>query len=769
MTLLDTSNIRTILFSISLILLATMPSFAGSGNSVSRYDVVWHSKGTNENSSMPLGNGDIGLNVWTEQNGDIVMLIAKSDAWGGNGELLKLGRVRVSLDPNPFADSSSFTQTLKLETGDVELREGGNDLRIWVDANNPAIHLDLHTEIPVKMKAEAEIWRTKKYHLDQHAVSQAGFFAWQSDPDGLTFYPDTLLPATDSSVSWCHFNVHSIYPMVFKKEHLGNLLSRYPDPLMHRCFGVTMKGRGFVSVNGHTLLSSKPSRAEHLVLYALTEQTASPGSWRADLDRKIGEVDAVGLNDSWKAHVDWWKQFWNRSWINVTGTPPAEEVSQGYAMQRFMTACAGRGAQPIKFNGSLFTVGQDLPADSSSTEAIHDPDYRKWGACYWNQNTRLIYWPLITSGDYDLIRPWFNMYVKALPLAEDRTRDYFHHGGAAFIETMYFWGLPNINDFGWNNPGDELESPWMRYHIQGGLEVVAQMLDYYEHTEDVRFLRKSLLPMADAVVTFYDKHYGRDADGKILLKPAQSIETYQVTAVNPTPDIAGLKCILPQLLALPARLTNHKERRLWRTVRNELPPIPVGTTAKGKIPPEGVGDPDGTPVILPAEHYGKPRNVENPELYTVFPYRLYCVGKPGLRLAVNTFRARLFPFKKCWGQDGMEGALLGLTAEAESTVVTEFTSYGSQRFRWFWSRNNDWIPDMDNGGAGMMTLQLMLMQCDGRQIRLLPAWPKDWSADFKLHAPYRTIVEGHVEDGRVTKLVVVPEERAKDVIVVDRK
>jgi hypothetical protein len=37
-------------------------------------EVTWPTLGTNENSSMPLGNGDVALNVWTEQNGDIVLL-----------------------------------------------------------------------------------------------------------------------------------------------------------------------------------------------------------------------------------------------------------------------------------------------------------------------------------------------------------------------------------------------------------------------------------------------------------------------------------------------------------------------------------------------------------------------------------------------------------------------------------------------------------------------------------------------------------------------
>ncbi len=749
-----------------IFMLAAMASSAQQNDFAAASNVTWRFLGTNENDSMPLGNGDIALNVWTEQNGDIVLLLAKSDAWNENGQLLKLGRVRVSLTPNPFTSTGACTQTLKLEAGEVQIQCGKNLAWLWVDANHPVVHVEVQSEQPVQMEAKTELWRTNNYHLDQRAVSRAGFFEWGNNPDGLDFEADTTLSPRDNQVAWCHFNSHSIYPLVFQKEHLESLLPKYPDPLLHRCSGVAMKGSGLKDAGQLTLKSSAAAKSFRLDLYALTEQTDSPEAWLTSSNQKIKAVEAINIRAAWKAHQQWWADFWNRSWIHVSGTPEAGSVCQSYAIQRYLTACAGRGAQPIKFNGSLFTVGHDLPEGQSSTENNHDPDYRAWGSSFWNQNTRLIYWPLIATGDNDLLAPWFNMYVQALPLAKDRTQLYFHHGGGAFIETIYFWGLPNVNDFGWNNPGPELQSEWMRYHVQGGLEVLAQMLDRYDYTQDAAFAKNTLLPMADAVITFYDEHWKRGADGKILMSPAQSIETYQVDAVNPTPDVAGLMSVLPRLLALPAELSTDAQRNLWAKVRKDSPPLPMGTTANGKLPPQGQGDPDGKRVILPAQKYGVPKNRENPELYAVFPYLLYGVGKPDLEMARDTFNARIYPFGKCWGQDGIEAALLGLTAEAKNSLLEEFTSYGNQRFKWFWSKNSDWIPDMDNGGAGMMTLQLMLMQCDGKRIQLLPAWPDDWTADFKLRAPYETTVEGHVEHGKVSGLKVAPARRAKDVVVV---
>src|SRR5258708_1173333 len=273
-----------------------------------------------------------------------------------------------------------------------------------------------------------------------------------------------------------------------------------------------------------------------------------------------------------------------------------------------MTACGGRGGQPIKFNGSLFTVGHDLPIGTNSSENNHDPDFRAWGNSFWNQNTRLMYWPLIATGDNDLLAPWFNLYVQALPLVKDRTQTLFHHEGGAFIETIYFWGLPNVNDFGWKNSGPELQSEWMRYHIQGGLEVLAQMLDRYDYTLDVDFAQKILLPMADATITYYDQHWKRDSDGKILMEAAQALETYQKTAANPTPDGAGLMSVLPRLLSLPSGLASPERTNLWTKVLKDIPPLPKGTTVGGRLPPKGLGDPNGKPVILPAQKYSKPQN-----------------------------------------------------------------------------------------------------------------------------------------------------------------
>ena len=734
---------------------------------VTSYDVTWTTLGRNENDSMPIGNGDFAANLWTEQNGDLLLLVSKADAWTELNKLVKLGRVRVQLTPNPFPGAADFKQSLRLEDATVEIRSDGNIVEVWVDANHPVLHVRAKLDRPTTMRAVVELWRTKSHPYDEVSPDKGGLFGLGNHSIPLDFEADTVLPPGPAQVAWFHFNEASVFPIVLHEQHLESLAQKYPDPLQHRCFGAALTGPGLVSDGERALKSAVPAQDIRLDLTALTTtKTESPEAWHAQLSALLEEESRTEPMAARAAHEQWWRDFWNRSWIHVSGTPDADKVSQGFIIQRYMMAASSRGTLPTKFNGGLFTVGHDMRGAVESTPDNHNPDFRLWGGSYWNQNNRLLYWPLIQTGDFDLLKPWFDMYLHALPLAKDRTQAYFHHPGAAFIETIDFWGLPNLNDFGWNNPTDEVESRFMRYHIQGGLEVLAQMLDVYDMTQDARFAREDVIPYGDAIVSYYGQHWPRDAKGKIKMAPAQSLETYQLDAINPTPDIAGLRHVLPRLLGLPHAITSADQRANWQNILDSLPLTPTGKTAHGKVPPLGHGDPDGKQIILPAEKYGETENVENPELYVVFPYRAYGLGKPDLALPRGTFAARLFPQDTCWGQDGFEAAMLGLTDVAQQAAVHEFTNYGDQRFLWFWRPAHDWIPDLDNGGAGMMTLEAMLIQADGKRIQLLPAWPRQWTADFKLHAPYHTTISGHVENRRVTNLNVVPQSRAKDVVIV---
>ena len=744
-----------------LFCLATLAP-ARCAESVSRYNVLWASPSQDSSGSMPIGNGDLALNVWVEPSGDLLFYLGKTDAFSENDQLLKLGRVRVKLTPNLLAGASPFKQELRLREGEIVIEAGPRGqaatVRVWVDANRPVVHVEAAGPRPFALQAAVELWRTERRELP--LSEEFALYELSGSPDPLVIDPDTVLGARNNQVVWCHRNGRSCFPATFTNQHLASLLAKYPDPLLGRTFGCLMKGPGLVAADNLALKSARPARQHQISIYALTAQADTADAWAKQLADVVTHADATSLEAARRAHRRWWVAFWDRSWIHVlkpnAAPPPAPAdealtVSRGYALSRWMAACAGRGALPMKFNGSLFTVDAQARDPATKRMVPMNADYRAWGGNYWFQNQRLIYWPMLAAGDYDLMEPWWKMYRDALPLARDRTRLYYGHDGAYFFETMCFWGTANNNNFGWGNPGKETRNTYIRYYWQGGIELTAMMLDRYEFTGDREFAARTLLPVASEVMTFYDRHYPRDAQGKIRFEPAQALETWQA-AVNPMPEIAGLRCVLPRLLALPETLTTEPQRATWRRLLADLPPVPIG-------------EENGNRRLLPAETYSQERNSEGPELYAVFPYRLYGLGKPDLELALNAFEARKHKDKNhCWWQHGIWAAHLGLADAARDYVLGNFTALdGQQRFPAFWKPVPDWVPDVDNGGVGMITLQAMLLQADGRKFRLLPAWPKGWDCDFKLHTSRQTVVEAKVVGGKIVRLKVTPAKRRKDV------
>lgn len=59
-------------------------------------NLVWNTQSRNASESMPCGGGDIGMNVWVE-NDDVLFYLSRSGSFDENNCLLKQGRFRVRL------------------------------------------------------------------------------------------------------------------------------------------------------------------------------------------------------------------------------------------------------------------------------------------------------------------------------------------------------------------------------------------------------------------------------------------------------------------------------------------------------------------------------------------------------------------------------------------------------------------------------------------------------------------------------------------------
>ena len=209
------------------------------------------------------------------------------------------------------------------------------------------------------------------------------------------------------------------------------------------------------------------------------------------------------------------------------------------------------------------------------------------------------------------------------------------------------------------------------------------------------------------------------------------------------------------MLELPANYLTTEKRAHWAEMLKRIPPI-------------GFREKEGHKTISPAWVWERINNQEIPQLYPVYPWGLYGLGKPDLDIAINTWKYGTDrPNQKnyiSWHQDAIFCARLGLTDEAAAITIKKLQD-SPRRFPTFWGPGHDYVPDHNWGGSGMIGLQEMLMQTNGDQIMLFPSWPKEWNVNFKLHAPKNTTVECTLKDGKITRLKVTPESRSKDLIM----
>jgi hypothetical protein len=759
-----------------------LTSIALSGYSQSKEladcNIVWTSQSKNSGESMPCGGGDIGLNVWVE-NGDILFYIQRSGTFDENNAFLKLGRVRVKLSPNPF-EGRGFKQELILKDGYVKI-SGSNgslkaDVNVWVDVFKPVVHVEVKSNKAINAEAIYENWRYKDRD-SKGRENNANSWKW-GGKDIKTLKDDIAFDG--NSILFYHQNKPAtIFDAAVKQQGMDSVEEKMFNPLKNLTFGGVVEANNFIAdgttsgkyletdFEGRKVKSKSASRSHKINIYLHTATTENVEDWKKGLQENVNNnrnKEKLSLAKS----REWWKEFWQRSFIYINPdssnqVSPQWQAGRNYQLFRYMLGCNAFGNYPTKFNGGLFTY------DPSLTDTIYSytPDFRNWGGGLMTaQNQRLVYFPMIKNGDFDMMKSQFDFYLRSLKNAELRSKVYWGHEGACFTEQLENFGLPNYAEYGLNRPkgydkGMEYNA-WLEYEWDTVLEFCLMML------EQERYANKNIsdyIPFIESCLTFFNEHYQYlakqrgsktfDGDGHIIFYPGSGAETYKM-AYNSTSTITGLRTILTRLLELPSNYLTAEKRKAWTTMLERIPPISFAEF-------------NGHKTIAPAKLWERIANInlETTQLYPVFPWGVYGVGKADLETAINTWRYDTNTIKKRnyigWRQDNIFAARLGLTDEAAKLNVLKMKDSG-RRFPAFWGPGYDWTPDHNWGGAGMIGLQEMLLQTDGQKIYLFPAWPKDWDVHFKLHAPYQTTVEGVVKNGKVEMLKVVPQVREKDII-----
>lgn len=453
------------------------------------------------------------------------------------------------------------------------------------------------------------------------------------------------------------------------------------------------------------------------------------------------------------------------------------KMSQMYALTRYTQAVQSRNTiWPIKFNGMAFiaAMGNDGSADS-----------RQWGACNWWQNTRLPYGTMLAAGDYDLMQVILEYKLNQLKLLSQRTPLYWNHPGMWTTETSHLTGAYRSDGYGCSNREGYpvwLEKTGYLHVDQGGDsgtgEYSLMALDYllWASRDPSRPAATALryLPLAFEAAEYFMHHFNnRSADGRVVVWPAQVLETYWCTwntteqrfvncCANDSPTVSGMIGLFDKLLRLPESLSSATQRAAWQSFADKLPLLP--TTV-------GV---DGETVIAPAQIVSNgTHNGEGPELYAIHPHRVFTKGRE-LALGLDISLAKRTSNSSSFGRSSNSGwayainahALIGNVQLASKMLLERVYTPPAPGYRFpgFAPHEQDFDPSADHFANMNRALQDMLIQSgddgfDNTTVVLLPTWPCQWDVSFKLWGPLQTSVQLEYADGHVQSLIVDPPER----------
>ncbi len=653
------------------------------------YNVTWAIPAETDRGSMPLGNGEVGINLWVLAGGAIEFYLARTDARTELDRSVKLGKVRVSFAPDARLTGSAFRQTLILAEGCIEIRYGDESgstgvVHVFVDAELPTVYLAGRFTHPLTVMAEYENWRTgPRLHPASGACETA----------------DTV-ERLEGAILFYHRNGPTIIPFLTKLEAVESVASAIPDCLSDRVFGglVQLEGSKLSPEGG--LVTTAPVQAFNLQVTTHSEQVPELQVWKARVSKLAAE--AAPPPEAKERTARWWNAYWDQSWIFVEGDRPAppeiedalfqlrlepegeryapappSAVTRAYVLTRFMFACMSRGAFPILYSGGLFNA---MPGGSDQLEVLTfsrpftaqpdsqpnlvcNPDERGWGHFYLWQNTRLPYHSMLARGEASWLHRLFAFYRRFWDLDRGRAALYYGAEGQYNTEIVHSFGLQPDWVYGLERQGKPdgySENRWGgAVDISPGLELLHLMLDFYDYEQDDGFLCDELIPFARDLLHFIETRFTERKAGKLMLHPIQSVETYWDTT-DALPVLAGMTAVVRRILALAGE--KLVDREFYCRIAEMIPDLPVG-------------DAGGVDVLAPAHVYDSQRkNCEAPEFYAIFPFRLF---GPGMTLAIDTYRHAAtiagsfrpftlgrspeYPSYSGWQQHGMVAALLGLT------------------------------------------------------------------------------------------------------------
>jgi hypothetical protein len=694
-------------------------------------------------SGALMGNGDIGVVAGDTSVVRQSFYFGKSDFWGAGAHYAGLGNVGTIRHNEP--DCSWACRVSILSLGKMTIsspaKSNGADKIYRVDQDI------LHARVETTLKLGDAV-----VHLRSWTADGENTFVTEVTSDSKADLPIQVSLAMPDSDSAARTN----FPVAVGSRNgvlwatRENNATGAQDYKASAAIAIRMLGARF----GHVVTTAKSTTADFILnrgvpvsIAVVFESDARMGLngptstalARAAISRATGfsESRMKGIE---KAHVEWWKQFWLRSFVQVHD----RALEEYYYGALYVLGCASRPGKPAP---SLF--GNFITTDDVA-----------WGGLYFmNYNEEAPYYGVFSSNHPELAEPYIRMVLAQLPWQKNRTAGAGYEGVSyerTFSPITVISRHPEPLPVARNKDYTKLPSDQKSNATFSFLPAI----QYYEYTQNKDFLRTELYPAMKELDAFWRDFAVRDASGKHWVFE-HSAAHEGGDDVNPNLDIGFARRVERELIATSRVLGVDAEMRpLWQSFLDQLSPYPTGTvngktvyyiaaSIKNNSENHGLFEPGDQPINLEGAVYpGENLSIGgDPHQLGIAQNSMQEMNSWAVTKGPNSENGfcKIFPI----------AARIGWPAD---DLVAKFKA--AILYQW---RPSNLTVFQDGGGietsGSVEALDSMLLQHEDGILRVFPDWPSSMDASFtRLRAKGGFLVSSEQRAGIVTSIEVVSEQ-----------
>jgi hypothetical protein len=689
------------------------------GGTVSRSDVVLGSPNTAPAQSLPLGNGALGVAAWAA--GGFTAQLNRSDTMPSRRSP---GQVNIP-GLSTMTSASNFTGHLDLFRGVLDESGGGMTMQAWVPMNKDELIIEVTGANPnAQQSATLNLWSGRT----PSATASGGYGALaQTWVDNVPNYPSNK---TFGAMATITAGARSVSASVVNSTQVKVNFTPNTDG----SYRIVVASPAWTGGNAI-------STAQSLIGSDTTTATAT-----------LTAAQALA-----------WHNYWaNSGLIEATSSDGSAQY-----MENLRTLYLYDEAASMK-TGSL-PGSQAGIADMFN----YDQDHVDWfPAGYWLWNLRGEIAANLSSGNYALNIPIFDMYLNDLPAIESWTKAQMSgKAGACVPETMRFNGNGSSGGTNAQNASCATASApaWNALNITSGPELAMWIWQQYQDTGSLSFLQK-YYPILQQTATFLLAWQTKGSDG-YLHAVANAHET-QWSVQDPTTDLVADQVLLPAVVSAATLLNTDSSlvsqlktaeteiepyaRTDQATKQQLLNPQPTNPSAAASL------DAKGTDVI--ADSYQPSatlRNGENIGLEPVWPWGVVgdntVVNGDNLTALENrTYTNRPNKNGNDWTLDAVDAARLDLASEVQNDLIatveklqTKINGLAQLNPSTTW---ND--PYIEQSATVTTALDEALATDYDGTLRFAPAWPSAWNGSGTVYIQGGSKVDVQVEGGTLATAAI---------------